>query len=35
MFLENSINLIEIKKENDTVKNMIEKYKKKPSKIYT
>ena len=35
MFLENSINLIEIKIENDTVKNMIEKYKKKPSKIYT
>ena len=34
-FLENSINLIEIKIENDTVKNMIEKYKKKPSKIYT
>ena len=34
-FLENSINPIEIKIENDTVKNMIEKYKKKPSKIYT
>ena len=35
IFLENSINPIEIKIENDTVKNMIQKYKKKPSKIYT
>ena len=33
MFLENSINLIEIKIENVTVKKMIKKHKKEPGKI--
>ena len=34
-FLENTMNSIKIRIEKDKVKNMTEKYKKNPSKLYT